>query len=38
MTAYEAMSIALYSNLVLIGVITIVVMLFVASTNKNKKK
>lgn len=34
MTSYEAMSVALQSNLVLLGVITIVVMLVVA----NKKK
>ncbi len=34
MTTYEAMSVAMQANLVLLGVITIVVMLFVA----NKKK
>ncbi len=34
LTTYEAMSMALQSNLVVLGVITIVVMLFVA----NKKK
>ncbi|MBP2242951.1 hypothetical protein J2Z40_003533 [Cytobacillus eiseniae] len=33
MTTYEAMSIALYSNLVLIGVVTIFIML-----SQNKKK
>ncbi|MDF0726419.1 putative holin-like toxin [Cytobacillus sp. S13-E01] len=34
MTTYEAITLALQSNLVLVGVLTIVVMLFVA----NKKK
>lgn len=34
MTTYEAMSVAMQANLVLLGLITIVVMLFVA----NKKK
>ncbi len=34
MTTYEAMSVAMEANLVLLGIITIVVMLFV----ENKKK
>jgi len=34
MTTYEAMTVAMEANLVLLGVITIVVMLFV----ENKKK
>ncbi|MBM7662150.1 hypothetical protein JOC85_002957 [Bacillus mesophilus] len=34
MTIYEALTISLQSNLVLLGIITIVVMLFV--TNKKK--